>query len=58
MRGGNRLSDCEETKNYCKNFFKNGSSETTVDQYTAAWIRAINLLEKTKNDRMNLPEDN
>lgn len=52
------MSDCEETKNYCKNFFKNGSSETTVDQYTAAWIRAINLLEKTKNDRTNLPEDN
>ena len=58
MRGGNHLSDCEEIKSNCRSIFKNGSSETTVDQYTAAWIRAINLLEKTKNDRMNLPEDN
>ena len=52
------MSDCEETKSYCKSIFKNGSSETTVDQYTAAWIRAINLLEQTKNDSTNLPKEN
>lgn len=58
MRGGNRLSECEETKSYCKSIFKNGYSETTVERYTAAWIYAINLLEETKNDRTNFPEEN
>ena len=50
LRGGNHLSDCEETKRYCHSIFEDGSSETTVERYTAAWVRMINLLEKTKTD--------
>lgn len=44
------MSDCEETKGYCHSIFEDGSSETTVERYTAAWVRMINLLEKTKTD--------
>lgn len=57
MRGGNHLSDSEETKSYCHSIFKDGSSETTVERYTAAWVRMINLLEKTKNDATDLQEE-
>ena len=53
MRGGNHLSDCEEIKSNCRSIFKNGSSETTIERYTAAWVRLINLLEKSNN---NIPE--
>lgn len=44
------MSDCEEIKSNCRSIFKNGSSETTVERYTAAWVRMISLLEKTKTD--------
>lgn len=44
------MSNCEEIKSNCRSIFKNGSSETTVEHYTAAWVRMINLLEKTKTD--------
>lgn len=43
------MSDCEEIKSNCRSIFTNGSSETTVDRYTAAWVRLINLLEKSNN---------
>ena len=57
MRGGNHLSDCEEIKSNCRSIFKNGSSETTVERYTAAWVRMINLLEKTKTDASDLTDE-
>lgn len=57
LRGGNHLSDCEGTKSYCHSIFKDGSSETTVDRCTAAWVRMINLLEKTKNDATDSPKE-
>jgi len=57
VRGGNHLSDCEDIKSNCRSIFINGSSETTVDRYTAAWIRAINLLEKTKTDAYDLTDE-
>lgn len=44
------MSDCEEIKSNCRSIFKNGSSKTTVERYTAAWVRMISLLEKTKTD--------
>ena len=50
------MSDCEETRNYCHSIFKDGTSETTVERYTAAWARMINLLEKTKNEAIDLPK--
>lgn len=50
MRGGNHLSNCEDSKCHCLSIFKDGSSETTIERYTAAWVRLINLLEKTKTD--------
>jgi len=57
VRGGNHLSDCEEIKSNCQSIFKNGSSETTVERYTAAWVRMINLLEKAKIDATDLTEE-
>jgi len=51
------LSDCEETKRYCHSIFEDGSSETTVERYTAAWVRMINLLEKTKTDASDLTDE-
>lgn len=57
LRGGNHLSDCEEIKSNCRSIFKNGSSETTVERYTAAWVRMINLLEKTKTDASDLTDE-
>jgi len=57
VRGGNHLSDCEEIKSNCQSIFKNGSSETTVEHYTAAWVRLINLLEKSNNHVTELPND-
>ena len=57
MRGGNHLSDCEEIKSNCRSIFKNGSSKTTVERYTAAWVRLINLLEKSNNYVTESPND-
>lgn len=51
------MSDCEDIKSNCRSIFKNGSSETTVDRYTAAWVRMINLLEKTKTDASDLTDE-
>ena len=51
------MSDCEETKRYCHSIFEDGSSETTVERYTAAWVRLINLLEKSNNYVTESPND-
>lgn len=51
------MSDCEEIKSNCRSIFKNGSLVTTVERYTAAWVRMINLLEKTKTDATDLTEE-
>lgn len=56
LRGGNHLSDCEEIKRYCHSIFEDGSSETTVERYTAAWVRLINLLEKSNNHVAESPK--
>ena len=29
--------------------FKDGKSETTIESYTDAWVRLINLLEQSQN---------
>lgn len=44
------MSNCEDSKCHCLSIFKDGSSETTIERYTAAWVRMISLLEKTKTD--------
>lgn len=51
------MSDCEEIKSNCRSIFKNGSSETMVERYTAAWVRLINLLEKSNNYVTESPND-
>ena len=51
------MSDCEDIKSNCRSIFINGSSETTVDRYTAAWVRLINLLEKAKTDASDLTDE-
>ena len=43
------MSDCEDKKAVCRNIFLDGSAETTVERYTAAWIHLISQLEKFKN---------
>ena len=35
-----------DSKKICKNIFKNGESTTSKDNFTKAWIRLINQLEK------------
>ena len=32
----------------CKNYFKDGTTSTTVPAYTAAWARFINQLERSR----------
>ena len=51
------MSDCEEIKSNCRSIFKYGSSETTIERYTAAWVRLINLLEKSNNYVTESPND-
>ena len=32
----------------CKNYFKDGKTNTTVQAYTGAWVRFINQLERSR----------
>ena len=57
LRGGNHLSNCEDSKCHCLSIFKDGSSETTIERYTAAWVRLINLLEKSNDYVTESPND-
>ncbi|MDE7331939.1 MAG: hypothetical protein K2O16_06795 [Lachnospiraceae bacterium] len=35
-----------DSKNNCKNIFKNGESTTSKDNFTKVWIHLINQLER------------
>lgn len=50
LRGGEHLSDRKDVGNCCTSIFKGGSPETTVEQYTKAWVRLIDLMEKIKKE--------
>ena len=32
----------------CKNYFKDGTTSTTVQAYTGAWVRFLNQLERSR----------
>lgn len=51
------MSNCEDSKCHCLSIFKDGSSEMTIERYTAAWVRLINLLEKSNNYVTESPND-
>lgn len=44
------MSDQKDVGNCCTSIFKGGSPETTVEQYTKAWVRVIDLMEKIKKE--------
>lgn len=41
------MDNISQTSYNCRSFFKNGRPPT-VDEYTKAWIRLINEMEKRK----------
>lgn len=57
VRGEMYMDDRSNTSQVCRNIFKDGGSDTTVEQYTAAWIRLINLLEKANNTSAETKKD-
>ena len=44
------MSNCGEKNKYCRSIFQDGSSETTVERFTAVWAKLINLLENHQTD--------
>ena len=40
------MSNCGEKNKYCRSIFQDGSSETTVERFTAVWAKLINSLER------------
>jgi hypothetical protein len=43
-----KLKSFKHTKANCSNHFIDGKAQTTSERYTAAWIKLINLLERSK----------
>ena len=42
------MDDKDEKRTLCKSFFKNGKNVNKTE-FTKAWIKLINILEKSKN---------